>query len=199
LKSKSIHRQAIGAERLEGRALLAGDVHAGVDLGLLSVVGDEADNAVVVTQRLERVRTADGVTGLRVAVVVTGLWKGGAPTTVNGAASASFPARDVSDVVIDMAGGDDRATAANLRLTGALGMDGGDFGNDVITVAGCRVARLGVRMGPGNDLLAVVGTHADGITLLSGEDGRDALIVLGSTFGSVEIRGFEFQFPRTIA
>jgi hypothetical protein len=132
-------------------------------------------------------------------IVVTGLPKGGAPTTVNGAASASFPADAVQDVVIDMAGGDDHAAAVRLRLSGVLAMDGGDFGNDALAVLSCRVDRLGIRTGNGNDRLVIVGTAVTGLASLTGEDGRDALIVLGSTFGSTEIRNFEFVFPPTLA
>ena len=91
---------------------------------------------------------------------------------------------DVDDVVVDMAGGDDRATAAGLRLTGVLGMDGGDFGDDSISVLASRVGRLGIRMGNGNDRLSIIGTAVAGLASLTGEDGRDALVVLGSTFGS---------------
>src|SRR5687767_7544316 len=75
------------AERLESRMLLAGDLRAGVDLGLLSVTGDEADNAVLVTQRYERVRGDDGVRTARRSIVVVGLWRDGAPTTKIGRAS----------------------------------------------------------------------------------------------------------------
>jgi hypothetical protein len=185
-------------EQLESRLLLAGDMRAGVDLGLLSVIGDEADNAVVVTQRVERVRGENGHTTLRRSVVVVGLWKDGAPTTVNGGRSASFPADGVQDVIVDMAGGDDRAAAAALRVPGVLGMDGGDFGNDSISVLSCRVGRLGVRMGNGNDRLGIFGTAVAGLASLTGEDGRDALFVLGSTFGSREIRDFELVFPPTL-
>jgi hypothetical protein len=189
------------AERLEPRALLAGDLRAGVDLGLLSVTGDEADNAVVVTRRLERHRAAagNGTPALREMIVVTGLPRGGARTTVNGAASASFPADQVQDVVIDMAGGDDYASAVGLRLDGVLAMDGGDFGNDALAVVFCRVDRLGIRTGPGDDRLTIVRTAVAGLASLTGEDGRDALFVLGSTFGSTEIRNFEFVFPPTLA
>ena len=194
MRSGTDHR-TLTAERLESRVLLAGDVRAGVDLGLLSVTGDEADNAVVVVQRFERVRSGDGLVRLRRSIVVTGQWKDGAPTTVNGGASASFPVADVDDVVVDMAGGDDRATAAGLRLTGVLGMDGGDFGDDSISVLASRVGRLGIRMGNGNDRLSIIGTAVAGLASLTGEDGRDALVVLGSTFGSVEIRNFEYVFP----
>ena len=183
---------------LESRLLLAGDLRAGVDLGLLSVVGDEADNAVVVTQTFERVRGEGGSTALRRSVVVIGLWKDGAATTVNGGRSASFPADEVQDAVVDMAGGDDLALAAGLRLPGVLGMDGGDFGNDTISVLRCRVDRLGIRMGNGNDPLAIFSTTVAGLASLTGEDGRDALVVLGSTFGSREIRNFEFVFPPTL-
>ena len=170
---------------------MAGDLRAGVDQGLLSVVGDEADNAVVVTQRFERARVHDGGRTLRRSVVVIGVWRDGAATTVNAGAFASFPAEQVQYVVIDMAGGDDRAIALRLRLTGVLGMDGGDFGDDAISVDFCRVDRLGVRMGSGNDRLSVLGTTVAGLASLTGEDGRDALLVLGSTFGSREIRDFE--------
>ena len=185
-------------ERLESRMLLAGDMRAGVDLGLLSVIGDEADNAVVVSQRFERVPRDDGGRTIRRAIVVTGLWRDGAPTTVNGGPSASFPADQVHDVIVDMAGGDDRAAAVRLRLAGVLGMDGGDFGNDAITVDFCRVDRLGIRMGNGNDRLSVIGTSVAGLASLTGEDGRDALIVLASTFGSKDVRDFEFVFPATL-
>ena len=89
MRSGTDHR-TLTAERLESRVLLAGDVRAGVDLGLLSVTGDEADNAVVVVQRFERVRSGDGLVRLRRSIVVTGQWKDGAPTTVNGGASASL-------------------------------------------------------------------------------------------------------------
>jgi hypothetical protein len=44
------------AESLESRLLFAGDVRAGVDLGLLSVLGDEADNSIIVTQLAARPR-----------------------------------------------------------------------------------------------------------------------------------------------
>ena len=191
-------RRGAAAERLESRMLLAGDLRAGVDLGLLSVTGDEADNAVLVTQRYERVRGDDGVRTARRSIVVVGLWRDGAPTTINGGRSASFPADEVTDVVVDMAGGDDHATAAALRLPGVLAMDGGDFGNDSISVLFCRVDRLGIRMGPGTDRLSVLGTDVAGLASLTGEDGRDALIVLGSTFGSIEVRNFEFVFPPTL-
>jgi hypothetical protein len=173
-------------------------MHAGVDLGLLSVIGDESDNAVVVTQRFERVRAEGGGHTLRQVIVVAGLPKGGAPTTVNGGPSASFPASEVTDVVVDMAGGDDAALALRLRLAGVLGMDGGDFGNDAISVAFCRLDRLGVRMGNGNDRLAVLGTTVTGLANFSGEDGRDTLVILGSTFGTKEVRDFEFVFPPLI-
>jgi hypothetical protein len=186
------------AESLEPRMLFAGDVRAGVDLGLLSVTGDEADNAILVTKRYVRMRGEGGAPTFQRSIVITGLWKDGAPTTVNGGRSAAFSADGINDVIIDMAGGDDWATVFGLRVPGVLGMDGGDFGNDTISVHNTRADRLFIRMGEGNDQLLITGTTVTGLASLTGEDGFDALVVLGSTFGSKDIRDFEFMFPRTL-
>jgi hypothetical protein len=132
---------------------------------------------------------------LQHSIVVTGLPKDGAPTTVNGQRSASFPAEQITDVVIDMASGDDHAAAVGLNVRGVLGMDGGDFGNDSIAVVASRLGRVGIRMGEGDDRLAVLGTTVAGDTVLTGEDGHDTLVLLANRFGSLEVRSFESRFP----
>jgi hypothetical protein len=95
-------RESLGLEALESRTLLAGNVTASVINGTLTVLGDDANNAVQISTVYDPVY-GDGFQ-------VTGLDKDG-PTTVNGNSDDGF--FGVTNVYVDLKGGDDDLGVSN--------------------------------------------------------------------------------------
>jgi hypothetical protein len=191
-----IPRRRLQFESLEARQLMAGNVTAAFQNGLLTITGDPASNGVRVFQR------ANG------GFVVAGLEAtfGLGPTTVNNAAAIP-PFFGVQSVRIDLANGNDRAiigqapTAANPNPTRTdvlvdLGVQTGD-GVDQIQIENTRVRDdLFADLGAGGNVaenFTVNNTQVGGFGV---DLNRNNLTVLGNggrqnaTINSSTIRGF---------
>ena len=129
-------------------------------------------------------------------LVVDGLSRLDADTTVNGSADpATFDPDDVTDVVVNLGAGNDRAGLALLKVEGDVSVNAG-AGDDTVVLASSSVGGdLSVLLGEGNDHLNVLGSRVVGKATLNGEAGRDSLVALFARFGSSEISNFESRFP----
>jgi hypothetical protein len=107
----------LGVEQLEDRLTPSGNVTAAVVNGTLVVKGDGGDNKIQITS------TAPGV------VTVSGI-PFDSPTSVNGVASASFPAASFANISVTMQNGDDRVLV-EVSVPNALTITAGS-GNDVL-------------------------------------------------------------------
>ncbi len=125
-------------EKLEDRALLAGNVTAAVVDGCLTVTGDSKDNIIAVHQT----QSGDWV--------VNGFSK----TKINGGSSDTFS--EVSCIHISMCGGNDVVGVATGCLPQELDIDTAG-GNDLVALVGLKVGSVDVTTGSGIDALIVVG------------------------------------------
>jgi len=139
----------LAAEVLETRTLMAGDVAASIEGGILYLRGDDASNGVVI-------RNAAGGN-----IEVVGVPAGGSATTVNG--SASFTAEGVTlGVSAVMGRGNDLVRFANtsgqpVALPGAVVVDAG-IGHDRIAGRISNTAAVTFNLGPGNDQVSLGGS-----------------------------------------
>jgi hypothetical protein len=201
-----MHRSQVrrlSAETLESRSLLAGDVTAVVDGGVLRITGDAASNGV----RIRR----DGDD-----LVVVGTLVAGAATTING--SASFTAGGVSNgLVVRLEGGNDVLRLANdngpLAIDGTITVATGN-GNDRVTGTLTNDNTAGFYLGPGADKFGLnrstLGNLVVNTDPLAAEDGRSdellltnvrttglAILRTGGGNDRVEIRGAS-SVPQTL-
>src|SRR5690348_6679077 len=104
-----------GFERLENRALLAGNVTAAVVAGTLNLTGDASGNALLVVQTASNTWRVQGL-----------------GTTINGGNTA-FLASGVTDITADLMDGNNFIRVAGGSLSGSLSLTAGT-GNDSIQV-----------------------------------------------------------------
>lgn len=164
-------------ERLEERALLAGNVVASLYGPHLSVTGDAADNAVEVTVINNTVQLR-GLNG----------------TTINGGTAVFVVAANTDtvtgNILISLGDGNDSAVfTRNVKLGGATSVVGGT-GNDALSSTGAtfqgNVAFFG---SDGNDSFSLQDSTAQNSLLLYGENGDDLVSLTNMTLnGYVRIK-----------
>lgn len=199
---KRFQRRRLAAETLENRALLAGDITASVEDGVLTITGDAEANGVLIRQ-----------SGSDLEVV--GVDAGGSATTING--DASFLATGVTDgAIVFLKGGDD---TVQLGDGGVVSIDetvviGTGAGNDEVTGSLANDERAIFLLGAGDDSISLEGSAlhdlvivtdhpspklggSDDVTLESVTTTRAGVIVTGGGDDTVDISG-ESAFGRSL-
>lgn len=141
-------------EQLEPRQMLAGNVSAYTDDGLLFVIGDSSPNIVKI------VGTAHGVE------------VSGTDTTINGSQSAVKINGTFRHAFIQMNRGDDIATVQNLNVQKKLKLQG-NAGSDELRVSNISAGQFETWLGVGDDVLEFQGVRTSGdirVTMGSGND-----------------------------
>src|SRR5687768_15867109 len=112
---KRLPTRRLSIEGLESRTLMAGNVTATVEAGVLAVTGDNADNLVYLRQLPSQPSTT--WQGFRYSIESwTPRYK--LPTTING--QAAVVVEGVKNVNIDMKDGGDRVYVGNPSRPGAI-------------------------------------------------------------------------------
>jgi hypothetical protein len=193
----------VRAERLEPRALLAGDVVAFLDgSGNLIVIGDGAANGI----------DLDLFGGFTVA----GTDAGGSPTRVNGEpnGTATFTVTGEGDIRLFLGGGDDLLEVGtrsdSVDTPDDLEIYGGSGDDDVRVIGDTNVGDdLEVRAGSGDDVVRIyspdvaddldVSTEGgdDAVTLYGANVGDDLLVRTGAGRDTVDV-GFSDEFESRI-
>jgi hypothetical protein len=137
---KRVQTRRLATELLENRSLLAGNVTANIEGGILYLQGDSAANGVSVHQ-----------SGANYEIVGTPV--AGKPTTING--SASFTATGVNNgITANLNGGADQIHFANgaspISIPGALVVQTGD-GNDSVSGKINNTGAVTFNLGSGAD------------------------------------------------
>jgi hypothetical protein len=178
----------LGAEPLESRRLLAGNVSVNVAFGTLFITGDNADNWVSVSG-----------TGTSGQFVVQGLNDShGAATSINHTADGTKTVNGVNNIVAVLKGGDDFFEFGNANLRGSMAVDVGEgsdqveigpvpcvvtwsastptvkplevpVGTSSVTIGGA----LSVNLGSGSNWLMESSTHVKGEEDVCGGNGDD--------------------------
>ncbi len=181
-------RLRLGAERLEDRQLLAGDVSASVVRGTLSITGDNADNFVEVF-----------ATATPGQFVVEGFTDNqGVNTTINHSANPQTFS-GVTNINVSLKRGDDFFGFENGTVAGNMTIDMGDGNNEVnvgipklvsVTASTATVkpllvtsvlssatinGSLCINLGSGNGWLIEGSTHVKGSESVSACDGNDKI------------------------
>jgi hypothetical protein len=133
--SRNHRKKSFGFERLETRQMLAGDVAFTVANNTLTLFGDQAANAVLITS------SSDGVvevTGLVQVAEPLAAGQVADPTTIGGNPSKFF--LNINSIVVNFNGGlssgnkgDDVVVLTNLTLTGSVTIHSSD-GDDIIAL-----------------------------------------------------------------
>jgi hypothetical protein len=145
-------------EGLEQREMMAGDVAAYVDQGILKVIGDNLPNAVEVTPGSKAG-----------SFIVNGTTQyTGADTRINGSYKSFQFSGVTQGVQVIMNGGDDHLQVGKPPATPTSNIPG-PFG-------------LGIDMGSGDDVLYVRNVNVKGSCGISGQDGNDKVYVYDSYF-----------------
>lgn len=216
-RSRSVLSKQLGVEKLEDRSLMAGNVTAAVQAGVLVITGDAADNGV----------TVDYIQATNTYQVIGTTPTGGTATTINGV-DTSVPANAqnftgvTKGVTINLNAGNDNlvfgsATSSTFVVVGDLRIDAG-LGNDTVAIgrngnnAGgatpieneVNVSKaMIVNLGLGNDTLDITNTtvaknmtiNADPITGVFSADGND-IVRFPTTF--TPAGGVLTNFPVTV-
>lgn len=158
------------SERLETRALLAGNVTAQM-IGQTAVVnGDSADNSVEVIIDAGNV-VVRGIDG----------------TTINGADADFVVATNSAEIsgwlVARLSGGNDTLAVNGITVSGNVVIDGGS-GNDTLTVQNTAVGgSLSMFGRQGNDIIGVSSVTTGRDLNIAGGSGSDDILVDASTVG----------------
>jgi hypothetical protein len=168
-------------ERLEDRAMLAGNVSTAFDNtvgGALVLTGDNSANHLVIHQVAPNSFQVLGV---------------GTNVNVNGQNFNSFTFKNVTDVTIDLMGGNDSLVMYNMTVNGTLTIDMG-AGNDVLSVVNVRenvatesAGLATITLGSGNDVATIVNFSSSADIAIDAGEGRDVVAlnhVVAGTVGS---------------
>jgi len=175
-KQKSFARP-LRFEPLEGRAMLAGNVSTVFDNtvgGALVLTGDASANHLAIRQVAPNSFFVQGI---------------GTKINVNGQNFNSFTFQNVTDVAVDLMGGNDSLAMANMTINGTLTIDMGD-GSDVLSIVRVRENAedlATITLGTGNDVAAFVNFSSTADIAIDAGDGRDAVAlnhVVAGTVGS---------------
>ncbi len=160
----------VAPERLENRALLAGNVTAQLIGQTAFVNGDAADNSVEVIIDAGNV-VVRGIDG----------------TTINGAAGDFIVASNSSEItgslVASFSGGNNTFAVNGITVGRDIVVSGG-HGNDTMTVQSTTVGRhLWMSGAQGNDILGASNVTTVGSLYISGGAGNDDIVIDASTIG----------------
>jgi hypothetical protein len=164
-------------ERLERRALLAGDVRVFLDPdGNMIVVGDAAANGIQLDQFGD--------------FVIQGIDAGGAPTRVNGVENgiAVFEVTGEDDIRIRLRGGADvlevGVRSDSVSTPDDLEIDGGSGSDSVLTIGDTNIGDdLIIAGGSGHDSVFIVSTQVVHDVTVNTGDGDDKVEIYGSDIG----------------
>src|SRR4051812_28028823 len=170
---RTVSQRKLRFEYLEDRAMLAGNVSAIFDNtvgGPLELTGDGAANKISISQV--------GENSFRVSGINTKLVIGtpGSTLRVN-----SFVFENVSDLTLNMNGGNDFVGIANTTINGFLTIDMGE-GNDVLTMFNVHeivptetTGLASITLGSGNDVAVLVHVSSTADISIDAGDGRDSV------------------------
>ncbi len=154
-----------GFERLETRALLAGNVTA-VYTGGLTITGDDAANSITVSE------------------LPSGMWKvQGNGATINGSKNAFITSGPVSDIIIDLKNGNNSLTVQNGTLPSFFDITTGT-GNDTLLVSNLTSDNAVFNLGDGNNTATVKNFSTNNFFDLNGGVGADTFTVTNVKIGS---------------
>ncbi len=133
--SRNHRRRTLGFERLETRRLLAGDVNYSVANNTLTLTGDNAANAILITSSSDGVILVKGLVQVAEPVAAGQVAQ---PTTIGGNPSKFF--LNINSIVINFNGGvttgnkgDDAVVITNLTLNGSVNIHTSD-GDDIVAL-----------------------------------------------------------------
>lgn len=175
-------QQSIGYGRFESRRLLAGNVQAFVDDGILLLVGDGLANEISLTTS-----PAGGAT-------VTGVG-----TTINGGTAAVNIDPGFGNLTADLAGGDDRLRVDGFAVGDHFSVFGGD-GADRVTIRTLHAKNVHIETGAGDDVMDLqlttrksahidLGEGVDIVSLAGVRTGRNLKVFAGGGNDTVHIGG----------
>ncbi|HLJ96080.1 MAG TPA: hypothetical protein VKU02_23090, partial [Gemmataceae bacterium] len=129
LRNHRLQRRLL-VERLEDRTVLSGNVTAALDpsSGMLTIIGDNNDNAIAITEGTDGTATVTGE----------------AATTVNGASSADF--NNITGINIQFQDGSDSVDIESAVLPGAIAITAG-IGNDTVTLNNSTFQQADISLG----------------------------------------------------
>jgi hypothetical protein len=135
-------------ETLENRTLLAGNVTASVASGVLTITGDT------------------GANNIQLAQTSAGTWRlSGTGTQINGARAAqSFSG--VTDISMELAGGNDIVRCFGGTLSGDLSISNSALGNTTINLTGISAANISLSTSDGADSISLNRVQASGSILV---------------------------------
>lgn len=166
-RSHRTRRSRLGFESLERRALLAGDVLANLNSGVLTLTGDTEANSLTVVQ------TGAG------AYTVTGVG-----TTINGVANLEFTGL-TGGLNIDLGAGADAFTFTGLPLggaieaafSGAVNIQGGLGGDSIAFENANTTGDVTINGGDDDDTLVVTNVNSDANITIRAAAGADSVTV----------------------
>lgn len=190
----------LAAESLETRALMAGNIAASVQGGLLILRGDEAANSVVIQagtngalQVTGAATTINGGASFSATGVTRGvsviLGDGADSVTFGDSAQVTFPGA----VVVDTGAGNDRISG-QLKNTGAVTFNTGTQA-DTVVLTNSQLGTLVINTDP----LLARDSGADRVTLSGVQASRAAVIRTGAGNDVVDITNGSFPLSLTVS
>ncbi len=152
---------------LEPRKMLAGDVTATVNDGLLQIIGDAEGNEIIVAGRPDGTATVFAV----------------GDTTINGSSDPFIVTTQLDDVDVRLNAGDDNATIQGLVLSQSLRVRTG-VGDDTTFVHHSEIQRFEQFAGDGDDTLEFNNLYSRGSIVISGENNDDVVSITNMAAGS---------------
>lgn len=152
---------------LEPRKMLAGDVTATVNDGLLQIIGDAEGNEIIVAGRPDGTATVFAI----------------GDTTINGSSDPFVVSTSLDDVDVQLNQGDDNATIQGLVLSQSLRVRT-NAGDDTTFVHHIEVQRFEQFAGDGNDTLEFNNVYSLGSILISGENNDDVVSITNMAAGT---------------
>ncbi len=155
-------------ERLETRAMLAGNVTVAVLGGMLVITGDENDNGISLDAK-----------SVNVGQITV---RGDAGTSINGVYTPAYVSGLRNDVKVRLGGGDDSVRIGALRLPGHLSVDL-DAGDDRIVLDSTSISgQLSIEGKQGQDTVDLINLTVGGEARISGGSDDDILTVQRCSF-----------------
>jgi len=161
------HSNRDAYQKLEPRKMLAGDVTATVNDGLLQIIGDAEGNEIIVAGRPDGTATVFPL----------------GETTINGSADPFDVSTPLDDVDVRLNLGDDNATIQGLVLSQSLRIRTG-AGDDTTFVHHIDVQRFEQFAGDGDDTLEFNNVYSRGSTTISGENNDDIVSITNMAAGT---------------
>jgi large repetitive protein len=164
-------------ESLENRRMLAGNVVAKVEKGVIVLKGDNFSNGVVVTAGINPGE-----------FIVTGINQAGNPTSINGIPNDALTLVNVTKgLKANLGRGNDSLTVNGVTLNGKVKIKTG-LGIDTVTVnASSLCSDLEIRTGKNADDITVNNTTVGGETKIDGGRACDQVQLTASTFGQLDV------------